>query len=386
MAHALLSPSSAERWLTCHGSVKLTMGMEDEGSVYAAEGTAAHELAERIVKGHHGPSLVGTQASNGWVFDAEMLRHAEFYRNIVFSMFGMDGLLALTEQKVAIEEWTLEPGAHGTADCIVVRPGELIVVDYKYGQGVKVDAKDNPQLMLYALGALRQYELSFDIAHVRMVIVQPRVGNVSEWRLSVAELEEWGSWVESSTTKIWDIVHGDEYVNEHLRPSESACRFCKAKAACPALAQEVFDTFDTVIEEGTPDEPLARAMSKVGMIEDWCKAVRSETERRLLAGKPVPGFKLVQGRQGARKWADEQQAVEMLKSFRLKTEEMYDLKLISPTTAEKLVEAKVIGPRQWQRAQALIVRQEGKPSVAPESDSRPAISQTATDDDFQNLV
>jgi hypothetical protein len=118
---------------------------------------------------------------------------------------------------------------------------------------------------------------------------------------------------------------------------------------------------------------LSVCLDKVDMIEDWCKAIRAEAERRLLDGQDVPGYKLVQGKKGARQWADAEAAEQMLKQFRVKLEDMYDLKLISPTTAEKLAKAETIGKRQWPKLQALITQSEGKPHVAPESDPRPAL-------------
>ena len=134
------------------------------------------------------------------------------------------------------------------------------------------------------------------------------------------------------------------------------------------------------------DDPLAAAMAAVDLIEDWCKAVRAEVERRLLAGVPVPGYKLVEGRRGSRSWASKEEAEATLKSMRLKVEEMYDLSLISPTSAEKLAKAGTIGPRQWPKLQGLITQSNGKPSVAPESDKRPALVMTPPADEFDDLT
>ena len=131
---------------------------------------------------------------------------------------------------------------------------------------------------------------------------------------------------------------------------------------------------------------LSAALGKIDLIEDWCKAVRAEAERRLLAGQPVPGWKLVQGKKGARQWADAKAAEDALKSMRLKPDDMYEMKLISPTTAEKLYKAGTIGPRQWPHLQGLITQSEGKPHVAPESDSRPALVVTPVVEEFADLT
>jgi hypothetical protein len=190
-----------------------------------------------------------------------------------------------------------------------------------------------------------------------------------------------------------------------LRPSEKACKFCRAKATCPKLRDEVASTVNTLgATPATPDEFaeietattealkhadeawLSAALSKVDLIEDWCKAIRAETERRLLAGAPVPGYKLVQGKRGARQWTDAKVAEETLKTMRVKLEDMYDFKLISPTTADKLAKAGTIGPRQWPKLQGLITQSEGKPHVAPVSDSRPALVVTPVADDFTDVT
>jgi hypothetical protein len=171
-----------------------------------------------------------------------------------------------------------------------------------------------------------------------------------------------------------------------LEPGESQCRWCRAKATCPALAQRVTDEFEAVpAPNAETDARLAQAMGNVELIEGWCKAVRAETERRLLAGQPVPGFKLVEGRRGARKWADEKEVEAALKSMRLRDDQMYDFSLISPTSAEKLHKTGTIGPRQWPKLADLITQSDGKPSVAPESDKRPAIAVAAIESEFSNV-
>jgi hypothetical protein len=187
---------------------------------------------------------------------------------------------------------------------------------------------------------------------------------------------------------------------QDFTPGESQCRFCPARATCAALAGRALATvaqdFADVTQELAPQiEPgvvavnaldanaLGRCMAAAPLVETWLKAVRGEVETRLLAGAPVPGFKLVAGRKGARKWANDAEAEDMLKAMRLKTEQMYELKLISPTSAEKLHKGGDIGPRQWPKLQALITQGEGAPSVAPDSDKRAALNVSATADDFE---
>ena len=193
------------------------------------------------------------------------------------------------------------------------------------------------------------------------------------------------------STQLWEETF--------LRPNDKSCKFCKAKATCPALRADATQTFrGTTL--ATPDEfseveviPvvaesdekwLGAVLAKADLIEDWLKAVRAEVERRLLAGLPVPGYKVVQGKRGNRAWGDSEAAEAQLKAMRLKVEEMYDLKLISPASAEKLTkgDAPVIGPRQWTKVKALITQSEGRPSVAPQSDPRPALVIKPLADEF----
>jgi hypothetical protein len=299
----------------------------------------------------------------------------------------------------------------GTADAIVARGSELIVVDLKCGRGVDVQAEDNPQLQLYAIGALELLDgVAGDFDTVRCVIVQPRAGGVKEWVISKADLYQWaGSFGVDTVTQVQrarDAAHSGfgPGLYDHLSPGEKQCRFCPAKATCPALRNEValqvqgaitvpmsadeFAALDPVKPAAdTSAEYLAGALTKVDLIEDWCKAVRAEAERRLLAGDEVPGFKVVQGKRGNRGWTDAAEVEKTFKeTFRLKIEEMYDLKLISPTTAEKLHKAKVIGPRQWAKVTGLITQSEGKPHVAPASDPRPALDIRPVRDDFSDLA
>lgn len=302
-----------------------------------------------------------------------------------------------------------EPDAWGTADVIIARGNELIVVDFKYGMGVEVSAEKNPQMSLYGLGALQAYQgIAADFENVRLAISQPRIKQApSEYDLTVAELEAWGrgeaclavqecqsAW----TTAQPDYEFTDQALWEQtfLTPGEKQCKFCRAKATCPKLRSEVADTLGTSaasvdefmgleIDQPTAaseDAWLSACLDKADLIEDWCKAVRAEVERRLLAGGHVPGYKVVQGKKGNRAWSNAKDAEETLKAMRVKLEDMYDFKLISPTTAEKLHKAEIIGPRQWPKLKELITQSEGKPHVASESDGRPALDIKPVVDDF----
>jgi hypothetical protein len=268
-------------------------------------------------------------------------------------------------------------------------------------------------MSLYGLGALQAYHgLVADFETVRMAISQPRIKRApSEWDCSVEELETWGRSTARSaviTCENAAMLHGTgnigtQWEDTFLRPTEKGCKFCRAKATCPALRAEVsstvfearpadphefarLGTVDPVTTPGDDAAWLAACLAKADLIEDWCKAIRAETERRLLAGDNVPGFKLVQGKRSARQWTDAKVAEETLKTMRVKLEDMYDFKLISPTTADKLAKAGTIGPRQWPKLQSLITQSEGKPHVAPSTDSRPALVVTPVVDDFTDVT
>lgn len=375
MAHAKLSPSSAERWMTCPGSVALCDGLVDEGSSFAAEGTAAHWVAEQILLGKHDKfSVVGQKAENEYIVTADMVVDVERYITQIQDLVASTGGNLLVEQRLPISEWTGESDAHGTSDAVILASGEIIVCDLKFGRGVQVDAAENKQLMLYALGAVETFDIAAGpFERVRLVISQPRLGHYSEWTLTMADLEAFGAEVKAAAkaTAATDAPHV---------PNEKACKFCKAKAACPALRSEVMDAFENVEPKTAEVDRLGWAMSKVALVETWCKAVRAEVEKELLAGKAIAGWKLVKGKMGNRKWADPTEAENVLKSLRLKVDQMYDLSLISPTSAEKLANSEVIGPRQWKKVLPLITRTEGGPSVAPESDKRPAIEPVSADE------
>ena len=379
-AHARLSPSGAHRWMRCPGSVVLEAGLPDTPSAYAEEGTKAHELAATVLNGRDWLQVTG--------YDIDTIQHVQKYTEYVRML--AEGNQLLVEQRVDFSDALGVPDSFGTSDCVILTDDEIMIVDLKYGRGVQVDADDNEQLQLYALGALNEFDMIGDFKSVRLVIHQPRLDHVSEWTISVNELREFGEAARNRAAYV--LAQTEPATRLDLVPGEKQCRFCKAKGTCPALAEKVHETvlssFDD-LEAAAQAVPAASGstvgfyLGEVDLIETWCKAVREKAFTELSEGREVPGYKLVEGRRGARKWADEKVAEAQLKAMRLKVEEMYSLELISPTTAEKLHKVGVIGPRQWPKVQDLITQPSGKPSVASENDKRPAISLVATADDFE---
>ena len=395
--HSRYGPSKAAQWMACPGSIAATAGIDDESTKYADEGTAAHELATwSRVEGKPAAAFVGRVISveSGRTFevDDEMAAFVQQYLDTIDAMAV--GMELMVEQRVEHGAWIGMPGHKGTADTIAysLGTGELQVHDFKYGRGVRVEAEGNEQMLLYALGAMYELEMVGDFETVRMVIHQPRLDHVGEWVQTREQMN----------AHVWRFRSGVAATLEPDAPripGEKQCRFCAAKAVCPEYRDEVAEFTTGQPAPATPeefaeltpdtdpslveDEWLAVCMSKVELIESWCKAVRGETERRMLAGKTIRGFKLVQGRRGARRWSDAAQAEEALRAMRVPHDRMYDYSLISPTTAEKLAKEGVIGPRQWPKLGPLITRPEGGISVAPESDKKPAVTGAASAEEFE---
>lgn len=434
--HAKHSPSGAHRRFVCHGSLTLESAFPNKGSAYSDDGTAKHYIASICLeKGTEAAEYVGTNVpirENGQFvrtveFTPERAEPTQQYIDYVRSVVGDD--LWWVEQQVEFGQYIDVPDQFGTADVILLREYwddetqavayELVVIDAKFGhRPVAVEA--NPQLLYYALGSYGRLHADYDIRRVRLVIYQPEHGGESEWTCDVDYLLAFANTARSHETSV-RVAH-QEYLALpadpakhviwvqtflHNDPNDEDCAFCRAMSTCPAvrakLEREVGASFQVIddiqavphapdevveINAGQPEqvfsnEDLGRLMRVAPLIEDWATAVRAETERRLLEVKNDPavceefGFGLELGRQGHRKWTETKAAEQAFKTFRLKVEEMYDMKLISPTRAEELATQKrnrkgeaigpepVIGPTQWKRLQKLIRRAEPKPSVKP---------------------
>ena len=423
--HAKFSPSGADKWMTCAGAIAMEEGLPDSSSEYADEGTAAHFLAsESLSSGTHPATYIGRvievgyhepsdfdgavwQAApeyEGWVLrgsytvDSDMAAHVNTYVQDVLKAVGAGELLV--EQRLDISWLTGEEGAEGTGDGIILKPDEklLEVRDLKYGQGKIVSPVNNRQLMIYGCAALEQYSLLGDFDEVLLVIHQPRVSHKPlEWRISAADLRAFGETVKAKAKdatiayehRINWLPKGISESVAYLVPSEDGCQWCRAKASCPALAQEVIATvagdFADLGEDIAPQVKaapvptdagdLANCLKAVPLIEMWCKAVRAKVFAELSAGAEVPEYKLVEGKMGNRQWGDTTAAEALLKMMKCKVEEMYDMTVISPTSAEKIFGEKGSAPsvKRWNKLNALIVRKPGANSVAPTDDPRPAI-------------
>lgn len=392
MAHSPIGPSAAHRWLVCPGSVALSAGLDEGTSSYAREGQCAHALAEHCLRTQQMPAAFIGKEFEQWIVDPDMPGHVTTYLRTLHEVYGFGSNetgIETYEAEVNFGAEIGQPGETGTADAIRCTLDELQVHDLKYGKGVQVYARDNPQLMLYALGALRDYGVLFDPPKVRVVIHQPRLDHVDEWTYTREELEEFRQKATAQAALACSLLANPGDAPKHLNPDPEACRWCKAKAKCPALTGLVSDSVkaDITAEEFSELSPsevigtasiggldrLATLYSRVPLIRDWCQAVEDEMRLQLSRGEPVPGFKLVKGRAGARAWADEEIAEQVLKTMRLKSEQLYSSRLASPAAIEKILGDQ---PRRWEKVKPLIVQGEGKPTIAPAHDKRPALDMT----------
>lgn len=399
--HARLSPSSAHRWMNCPSSLaEAERAPKREAGKYADEGTAAHELGERVLKAETpvediSKEYEGLLAENGWMFDEEMCDEvAKYVRN----MRGFaDGHELFVEEQVDFSHAIGVPDSFGTSDGVVLTSDglELQVHDLKYGKGVRVFAEESEQMMLYALGALKKFDMLGTVEHIKLVIHQPRLNHLDEWDCSVQHLREFAGRARKSAQLAVKIADSgkSEAILDNLCAGGKQCRFCPVKATCPAMAKFAAESMGTrlddligdkskaTVEEAirsvtqlTNDE-LAAIMPAIDGILDWAKAVRAKVEQELIDGNEVTGFKLVEGRRSARKWASPKEAEEEMKAMRFKSSEMYKMSIQTPTHMEKILKD---SPRRWNRISKLIAQESGKPSVAPVSDKRPEMK-LATD-------
>lgn len=408
-AHAILPPSGAHRWKRCAGSVAATIDAGDNSSEYAREGSAAHVLGERALNyadaGRKAEFWIGETISIGYeedgekksqsfVVDQEMADYVQAYVDQVMREPGE----LFVEEKFDLSEVYGVENQFGMGDAVVLdyENERLYVADLKYGQGVMVYAEGNDQGYSYAAGALRQYEMVADWKTITIAIHQPRVNHYDEFTITREALEAWIAETKEDAAHAYSLIGAPmEAIEAAMVPGEKQCQWCALKAVCSPLAvwvnQQVFEDFTVINKKpeqpreaaGLSSELLGTLVSRSDLIESVTREWRAEGKRRLEAGMVIPGWKLVMGKKGNRKFGSEEKAEAVMKAARLKSDEMYSKKLITPTVAAKLLEKPK--PKVWAKLLALITQADGAPAMAPESDKHPALV-IAKEDQFKDVT
>lgn len=371
-AHALLSASSAHRWLACPPSAVAAEAYPDQDTEFTREGTLAHEVAEIVAKRDEARN---TDARD-WLQDGitqEMIECAEGYADYIQEQIKSADAVVMLEQQVDYSPWA--PEGFGTCDCIILQGDTLTIIDYKYGQGVPVSAKNNPQMKLYALGALNDYGIAYDVDRVEMHIYQPRINNISAAELTVDELLDWAEKTVKPTAELAFKGEGEYKIGEH-------CRFCPHGGRCRTLTETCTQYVEThslhaAIPVLAPHE-VAEVLRMEPIITLWLKKVKAQALESLLNGEQVPGYKVVEGKLGNRKWTNELNVMAALNTAGYDRETYTETKLLSPAAMDKAIGKKKVA----ELLDGFIDRAAGAPTIVPETDKRPVYNPT---DDFTNL-
>lgn len=371
--HALLSASSAHRWLHCPPSAKLTAGVTEAPGEAALQGTAAHALAEHKLR------RALKQQSKRPVSeyeDDEMDSYTNDYVSYVLEQYeqakqATPGAVIYIEQRLDFSH--VAPGGFGTGDCLIVADGTLHVIDLKYGLGVPVEAEWNPQMMLYAIGALALFDALYDIEQVALTIFQPRRENVSTWTISVTELNKWAEHTLKPAAEL--AAKGDgEFC------AGTWCQFCKIASTCRARAEANLELakFEFAPPAELSPAEVAKVLTQIPELTRWASDVQNYALSQALSGERYEGFKLVAGR-SIRKYTDETAVAEAAKAAGYK--DIYKQSLLTITAMEKLM-----GKKNFSEILGnLVVKPEGKPTLVPVTDKRPELQVSTAADDFTNI-
>lgn len=364
-AHAVLSASGAARWMACTPSALLEAELPDSTSEAAEQGTAAHELAEHKLR--KATKQRSERPLSHW-HDDDMEVYTDHYVNYVTNLIT-DGAELFIEQRLDFSH--LVPDGFGTGDAVIIADGTMHLIDLKYGQGILVEAEGNPQLRLYALGALNQFDMLYDIDDVVMHIYQPRRGNIANATMSVADLETWGETIVKPAAALAAAGEGQFVAGEH-------CTFCKLKNTCRARSEQALEIAQWEFEPTVDltDDEIAQALKIAPLAKKWIADLEKyATTAAVDHGKTWPGFKVVEGR-SIRKWVDEQAVATAAESAGYK--DVWNKKLIGITEMQKLM-----GKQEFTDVLGdLVHKPDGKPTLVPVEDKRPALEQHTAESDF----
>jgi len=382
MAHALLGPSSAARWIACPPSVKLCEQFEDVESEYAKEGSLAHEIAELKVRKLIDPGLTSRKFTAAMkklkekeLYQEEMQgytdEYVEFIQEQMYS-YPTTPHIAV-EQKVDFSEYV--PDGFGTADCTLIANDTLHIIDFKYGKGVPVSVENNAQLLLYALGAYLAYEMIYPIEHIKMSIVQPRLANIDTWECSLDYLLEFAKIAQEKATMALK-GEGDFNCGEH-------CKFCKAKAICKERANVNLELakYEFKAADQLTLEEIGEILEKAKDLAKWAEDLKEYALSESLKGNEVPGWKAVNGR-GSRSFKNTDEAIKVLVDNGIAEELLYERKYLTLAQIEKTV-----GKKEFNSLVGdLIVMNVGKPTLVEASDKREAITNRIKAEDEFSVV
>ena len=372
--HAILSASSSHRWLGCTPSARLEQEFADHETEAAAEGTAAHALCEHKLR----KALKMRSKKPVSKYDCdEMDAYTDAYVQFVLEAISeakqnCADPTVLIEQKLDFSCYV--PDGFGTGDCLIVADKNLHIIDFKYGQGVLVDAEENPQMMLYALGALKLFDCLYDIETVSMSIFQPRRENVSTWTIAVSDLIDWA---ENTLIPKAELAFKGE--GEYI--PGAWCQFCKASVKCRARAEAKLELakFEFAQPSLLSDEEIEEILGKLDDLTKWSNEIAAYAQEAAINhGKVWTGFKLVESRTN-RKYTDEDAVIEAAKAAGY--HDIFKQSLITITEMEKLMGKKTFA----EILGAFIVKPQGKPTLVPASDKRPAILTTGAENDFSEI-
>ena len=371
--HSVLGASAADRWMNCTPSAQLTAGMEDETTTFAVEGTAAHALCEWKVRKALKMRAGRRPTSDYWT--DEMEEFTDDYRDYIMDLVGQAKThckdpVTLIEQHLDFSCYV--PDGFGTGDFLLVADKELNVVDFKYGRGVAVYADHNPQMMLYALGALNLFDCLYDIEQVTMTIFQPRLSSISTWTISTEELYQWAEEELKPKAELAAKGEGDFI-------SGSWCRFCKARNTCRARAESFLELARMEFQPPAllSDEEVAEVMEKADELSKWASDVMAYAQAEAIEnGKHWNGYKLVEGR-SVRRFTDESKVEAAAKEAGYT--DIYNKSLITLTAFEKLMGKENFGEILGK----FVTKPAGKLTLVPVSDKRPEVSVNTVNDEFQ---
>lgn len=375
-AHAKLSASGASRWATCPGSVQMEDGIPDKESVYAQEGTLAHEMSELKLKHYLDPKGFGKRKLNAAIkklkenelYQAEMESYTDTYVDFIKEKalsFPSNPYIEI-EKRVDFSRWV--DGGFGTCDCVLIHGSTLSIIDLKYGKGVPVSSEQNEQLILYALGAYDAFNLIYNLDKIELNIVQPRINNFSTWEISLTELLLWGDYFKVQAEK---ALGG----NGELVPSAKACKFCKARDICTARAENNLSLESEIKLKPNeiPKDKLYEYISRGEDIAKWVADLKAYALDMCLKGEDVKGLKAVAGRT-SRSWTNQDEAINKLIEGGIDEAIIYDK---VPLTLAKL--EKALGKQQFTALVGdMVITSEGKPTLVFENDKRPAITNTVS--------